>query len=72
MVLIVGWISGEDAMSPELMNACDAFWDRGACMDLWCGRGNEMCASDFLRDDSFGNAAPVAWFGQACAAQLDL
>jgi hypothetical protein len=31
-----------------------------------------MCASDFLRDDSFGNAAPVAWFGQACAAQLDL
>ncbi len=31
-----------------------------------------MCASDFLRDDSFGNAAAVAWFGQACAAQLDL
>jgi len=29
-------------------------------------------AWDFLRDDLFGNAAPVAWPGQACAAQLDL
>ena len=26
----------------------------------------------FFRDDSFGNAAPVAWSGQACTAQLDL
>jgi hypothetical protein len=34
--------------------------------------GNEICGSDFLRDDPFGNAAPVAWPGQDCAAQLDL
>jgi hypothetical protein len=34
--------------------------------------GNAVCASDFLRDEPFGNAAPVAWFGQACAAQLEV
>ncbi len=28
--------------------------------------------SDFLGYDSFGNASPVAWFGQACLAQLEL
>jgi hypothetical protein len=34
--------------------------------------GNEIFASDFLRDEPFGNIAPVAWLGQACAARLDL
>jgi hypothetical protein len=34
--------------------------------------GSEICGSDFLRDDPFGNAAPFTWFGQACAVQLDL
>jgi hypothetical protein len=34
--------------------------------------GNETRASDFLRDDFFGNTAAFAWFGQACAAQLEL
>jgi hypothetical protein len=59
-------------MYPEVMSACDALWDRGASSDLWLCRGNAICASDFVRNDPFGDAAPVTWFGQACAAQLDL
>jgi hypothetical protein len=33
-VLIVGWISGEDPMYPEVMSACDALWNRLTCSDL--------------------------------------
>jgi hypothetical protein len=33
-VLIAGWISGEDPMYSEVMIACDALSNRGACGEL--------------------------------------